>query len=66
MFPITVQFVVVMLAYGLNERMARKDELVDFPQEIFGFAVRARQLKCAGSTLSQRTWTCHARASSVK
>ncbi|MFC1642100.1 hypothetical protein ACFL5O_05345 [Myxococcota bacterium] len=30
MLPVTVQFLVTMLAYGLNERMTRK---VDYPRE---------------------------------
>ena len=41
MLPVTVQFLVAMLAYGLNERMARKAEYLREENRILKEALRA-------------------------
>jgi len=41
MLPVTVQFIVAMLAYGLNERMVRKAEYLREENRVLKEAVRA-------------------------
>jgi hypothetical protein len=41
MLPITVQFLVAMLAYGLNERMARKADYLREENRVLKEAIRA-------------------------
>ena len=41
MLPVTVQFLVAMLAYGLNERMARKAEYLGEENRVLKEALRA-------------------------
>ena len=41
MLPVTVQFLVAMLAYGLNERMARKAEYLREENRVLKEALRA-------------------------
>ena len=41
MLPVTVQFIVAMLAYGLNERMARKAEYLREENRVLKEALRA-------------------------
>jgi putative transposase len=41
MLPVTVQFIVAMLAYGLNERMVRKAEYLREENRVLKEALRA-------------------------
>jgi len=45
MLPVTVQFIVAMLAYGLNERMARKTEYLREENRVLKEALRAATCK---------------------
>ena len=41
MLPVTVQFIVAMVAYGLNERVARKAEYLRAENRVLKEALRA-------------------------
>ncbi len=55
MLPVTVQFLVAMFAYGVNERMARKAEYLREENRVLKEALRAATGKSRiALTLEQR------------